>query len=464
MKIGILGTQNIATLLLTPGIGKKTIQQIINYATFSPSTLEGIRDLLIDARHTHATIKVPTIDQLEEANRQRENIIEESERMGIRLIGIDEPQYPESLRSLVDPPVLLYTKGDISSIQTNLSVAVIGTRAPSDLGKKVGERIASKFASSGFIIVSGLAIGCDTAAHTGCLQVGGRTVAVLAHGLHMVYPAENRYLSEKILDSGGCLISEYPPGTKPNRYFFIERDRLQSGLSKAVVVVETGISGGTMHTVKFCLQQGRALACIKYPPDRSSEKSSGNRQLIEEGKAIPLWNPEEIDNFIKQIQSVDVSMPPIATDSVPEITMIPSRINEPCPSENHVLTDWPVEKAHTEEADTCHPAEINSITHVPQQPSLFPELIDKIEMKPQSKKKRTTLVSPPVATVQTLTAKAMAERLHVGTKTLTKQRDMGTEHFQEWSHSKDPENRSWQYSEEQRRYLEIDSITQSSEK
>ena len=157
-------------------------------------------------------------------------------------------------------------------------------------------------------------------------------------------------------------------------------------------------------------------------------------------------------------------MPPITKESVSEMIMVPSSVTEPCPSEHHIATDQPIEQAHTEQVKNGHPMEIKSIVDFGQQPFLFKELSDNIEMQPHSRRKRAAFISPSVAVVQTLTATAMAKRLHVSPKTLSKQRDMGTEHFLKWSRSKDPENKGWQYSEEKRCYLEIHSITQYSEK
>ncbi len=157
----------------------------------------------------------------------------------------------------------------------------------------------------GDVVVSGLAIGCDQYGHEGCVKVHGKSVAVLPCGLDKVYPAKNKNLAQKILDNNGCLISEYPIETKVFKNFFIERDRLQSGLSDGVIVVETDIKGGTMHTVGYTLDYKRVLACYKHPDRYLNEpKTFGNQKLIKEKKAISLSNNLELEEFRVKLENL----------------------------------------------------------------------------------------------------------------------------------------------------------------
>ena len=145
-------------------------------------------------------------------------------------------------------------------------------------------------------MVSGLADGIDAAAHQGALEVNGLTVAVLAHGLDTVKPSKNKVLADAILKNNGALVSEYPWGTKTNRSYFVARDRIQSGLSLGVFVVETGVKGGTMHTVRFCKEQKRILILLQHPPDLIGHpKTLGNAQLLSEGNAVVFENEDDID-------------------------------------------------------------------------------------------------------------------------------------------------------------------------
>ncbi len=281
----------LLTLKLVPKLGKVTLYRILQNLHSKPKDLQELCEV------AQPFIKLSQ-DQIESAFNQAQIILQEHENAGIKVIGIDDPKFPQQLLTIENPPLILYTKGNINCLEPKRSVAVIGTRQPTDYGKRIGIRIAERFAEQGLIVVSGLALGCDTAGHQGCLKGKGHTVAVLAHGLDKVYPSENRELVKRILDSGGCLVSEYPIGNKLFKNQFVERDRIQSGLSSAVVIIETDIKGGTMHTANFCLKQNRVLACIDYQPDYRSEKSRGNEQLIAEGKAIPLKASEDLKNFI----------------------------------------------------------------------------------------------------------------------------------------------------------------------
>lgn len=293
-----LSTLHLLTLLSVKNIGNKTVNNILNFLTFSPSNLQELHEVLRQFTNAGLGLGVPTEHELEESLRHAEKILEEHERAQIKVVGWGDPEFPPQLQEIPDPPLVLYVKGDVNCLNPERSVAVVGTREPTDYGRERANKIAQIFVKRNLIVVSGLAVGCDTAGHEGCLKANGRTVAVLAHGLHMVYPAQNRRLAQQIVDSGGCLVSEYPIGVKPFKTSFVKRDRLQSGLSSAVVIIETDIKGGTMHTARFCLEQKKILACINHPPDRRTFKSQGNQKLISEKKAIPLKTPEELDDFL----------------------------------------------------------------------------------------------------------------------------------------------------------------------
>ena len=224
-----------------------------------------------------------------------------SER-NISLIAWDSSIFPSRLKQIPDAPALIYVVGDVG-VLLRPSVAVIGTRHPSEFGEKAGRKIAKTLAENGIVVVSGLAEGCDTTAHVGCLEGGGKTVAVLAHGFGEVYPKSNEALADQILKTGGCLVSEYAPGTPIRRSSFVERDRLQSGLSDAVIVIETDVVGGTMHTVSYSEKQGRMLAAVKHPPvKRDHPKSRGNAMLIDAERAEALADAMDLQSFIERVK------------------------------------------------------------------------------------------------------------------------------------------------------------------
>lgn len=331
-----MNTLHIVTLLSAPGVGRRTVQQILDAnLAFAPSRPQELRDLLLERAKTHAPrMRVPTDAELEKAYSDAERLLESAEHQGVQVLGPDNPDFPDQLRAIPDPPVVLYARGNVRCLAAGSAVAVIGTREPSFFGAAAAERLAATLADKGIVIVSGLAIGCDTAAHTGCLEAGGQTVAVMAHGLDHVYPAQNRALAERILDSGGCLVSEYPPGVRPRGNFFVERDRLQSGLSAAVIIVETDVKGGTMHTARFCLEQRRLLGCLVHPPKFAEHpKARGNQQLIAEEKAFALATKADVDEFVAIFHK---------PATIPQITRPDEAVEQPQKRDEQLsfFSDW----------------------------------------------------------------------------------------------------------------------------
>lgn len=217
--------------------------------------------------------------------------------LGIRAFSFHDPGYPERFRGIPDPPAVLFVRGSGDGLHPEKAVAVVGTREPTPCGEKVAKSWARQAVEAGFVVVSGLARGCDTRAHEGCLEAGGVTVAVLAHGLDGVYPPENRGLADGILAAGGCLVAEYPAGSRPVRRNFVERDRLQSGLSDAVLLVETEIGGGAMHTARFARDQGRPVGCLDRP-GHAGPRTEGNRKLVAEGQAEPIPDDGVLARFL----------------------------------------------------------------------------------------------------------------------------------------------------------------------
>jgi DNA processing protein len=183
-------------------------------------------------------------------------------------------------------------------------LAIIGTREITSGGEKAGLYLAKEFAKRGLCIVSGLAIGCDTCGHRGALAVGGKTVAFLAHGLDTIYPPENEGLAKEIVEKGGLLVSEYPAGTPINRHFLVARDRLQAGLAKATLVIQTGVSGGTMHASNTTLEAGKTLYVVSFSDDetRNNEKTKGNEFLAKKG-AKYIKGDDDLDKIADEIKN-----------------------------------------------------------------------------------------------------------------------------------------------------------------
>jgi DNA processing protein len=160
------------------------------------------------------------------------------------------------------------------------------------------------FGEEEFWVISGLALGCDAAAHRGCLEAGGKTSAILAHGLDETHPRKHMSLAQEILDSGGALWSEYPPGTPPRNHQYVQRNRLQTGLSRGVIVVEAGPDSGTMHTARFALEQGKTLSCLASRDENGKRLKSGNDVLLEQG-AYSIHNEEDVEKLVRQLCEVE---------------------------------------------------------------------------------------------------------------------------------------------------------------
>jgi DNA processing protein len=293
----MLNATQIVSLLNIKGIGPKTV-----YNLWSVSLkFEDIKDLYCYiqdvTKDQHNRYPVPPYERFLHEYFDAEAIIEKSKDKEIQIIALGEKSYPARLSKIANPPLVLYVKGNIDCLSEKLSVAIIGTRKPTEYGQKVAWRLGEYFAENSFVVVSGLAEGCDTGAHTGCLSKDGNTVAVLAHGLDKVYPAKNKKLADEIIDKNGCLISEYAVGVPGRPSNFVARDRIQSGLSLGVLVVETGVKSGTMHTVAFCREQKRVLACHKHPEKYNvCESVMGNIKLIAEG-ATPIETKPDLDRY-----------------------------------------------------------------------------------------------------------------------------------------------------------------------
>ncbi len=211
------------------------------------------------------------------------------EELGIRLITAEEPEFPEGLRTLPDCPAGLFIKGRLPSGKAP-SAAVIGSRECSYYGRNTARAVGRVLGEAGIQVISGLARGIDAAGHEGALKAGGKTFGVLGCGPDVIYPRENRILYEMVAEAGG-LISEYPPGTEPAAWHFPARNRIISGLSDCVAVVEAGIRSGSLITASFALEQGKDIWAA---PGRVGDfLSRGTNRLIRDG-AMPLTEPEDI--------------------------------------------------------------------------------------------------------------------------------------------------------------------------
>ena len=206
--------------------------------------------------------------------------------MRIEEISIDSKKYPQKLRNIYDPPKKLYVLGN-KELLNKFGIAIVGSRQATQYGKMNSYNVAKELSKNGVVIISGLAVGIDSYSHWGAIKAfdmnwnSAGTVAVLGSGIDNIYPKENIELANEIIRNGGAIISEYPCGTKPDKMNFPARNRIISGLSKGIIVIEAKEKSGTLITVDFALEQGRDVFVV--PGNINSINSVGTNDLIKQG-------------------------------------------------------------------------------------------------------------------------------------------------------------------------------------
>ncbi len=215
-------------------------------------------------------------------------------KLGARLVTPVDGDYPEPLKNIYDPPLCLYVRGTLEKKDAQ-ALAIVGTRRASHYGAAQADRLAYQVSKAGFAVVSGLARGIDTVAHKAALKAGGRTLAVLGGAMDKLYPPENRELAEEIV-AHGALISEFPLGREPDRTTFPYRNRVVSGLSKGVLVVEAGMDSGAMNTAEQALEQGRSVMAVPGRVDMDGAR--GPHSLIRNGARLV----EDLADILKEFE------------------------------------------------------------------------------------------------------------------------------------------------------------------
>ena len=294
----------LLTLHMIPGIGPNRLRMLINHftspeAVMSASERElrdvvGIDDVLSKVIHeTHPDDR--TIDQQFAA----------LEEHGARIVTWWDDDYPSYLKEIYDPPTLLFVKGTLPSAD-EITFAVVGTRMATSYGRVATERLAGGLARHGITIVSGMARGIDGIAHRTALSNGGRTIGVLGCGLDIVYPPEHRSLYEEVA-ANGAIISEFPMGTTPEAHNFPQRNRLISGLSLGVLVVEAQEKSGALLTAQSALEQGRDVFAV--PGNIDAQKSRGTNRLIQQGAKLVLDIDDILDELSGPLSGIHPPLP-----------------------------------------------------------------------------------------------------------------------------------------------------------
>jgi DNA processing protein len=276
-------------LSMVEGIGSRTYQRLMERFGSATAILNASRGGL----GGFDFLKPDTVNRLISARQDFDPavILELCRREQIEIIPLHDKRYPEPLRTIHDPPPILYVKGKILP-QDAFSIAVIGTRRSSVYGRRQADRLATALSRNGFTIISGLALGIDGTAHRAALNSGGRTLAVLGSGHHRIYPPEHKELAEQIVESGGAVLSEYPPLHPSAKWTFPQRNRIVSGLSLGVLVVEAPLRSGAMISARMAGEQGRDIFAV--PGSIESPTSQGCNQLIRDGAYLV----ESIDDVL----------------------------------------------------------------------------------------------------------------------------------------------------------------------
>jgi DNA processing protein len=294
--------EEIFALSLIKGVGNKTIQNMM-VKGIKPSMIQHL-PLVIRGRN-----KMSIIDEIENHFdsylQQAEDYIEIYNKQGIEVITVIEHEYPALYRNIQNPPMILFARGNLRLLSSNKNVAIVGSRDCTATGYKIAYKTAQHFSSIGYSIVSGLAIGIDTAAHNGAIESSGKTIAIIPD-VKKIYPKENTELANKIIEKDGLLIAENKPGSAITKGTFVLRDRLQSGLSLGVFVIESDVDSGTMQTVKYATEQQRPIFCPAIINDQSIYKDDvsqikGIKKLLRENTAIP-YKADTYDAISKMLE------------------------------------------------------------------------------------------------------------------------------------------------------------------
>ncbi len=279
MKVALEPRDWLIAISQLDGIGRRSLQAILPYLQQLPTPLD------------YPCLALPPTPNLTVQRRLKVNELTSDDvlqakhklnELRIQTITLLDANYPPSLMEIADPPYVLYARGNLELLSVP-AVAVVGTRMPTHYGRKVSFQLSAELSDAGYAVISGLAKGVDTEAHKGSLPFTGRTIAVLGSGINVIYPRENEALYKQIIQRG-LVLSEYPPGYPSHPLHFPARNRLISGLSLGVLVVEAAVKSGSAITVRYALDQGKDVFAVPGPIN--SPLSQGTNLLIQEGAKL----------------------------------------------------------------------------------------------------------------------------------------------------------------------------------
>jgi len=314
------------SLNMTPGVGPRAATKLLERFGSADAVFQARRSELESLR-----LKPESVDSILKAefHERSQRELERVRELGGDVLLLDDGSYPSLLREIDDPPIVLYVKGDWQACFDQPAVGVIGSRTCSTYGENASEMLARDLASRGLTVVSGLARGIDTAAHRGAMRGNGKTIAVIGTGLDNVYPKENTGLCREILNSGGCVVTQFPLGTPPLKDNFPYRNRIISGLSLGVLIIEASERSGSLITARLASEQNREVMAV--PGNITSSNSFGTNYLIKSGaKLVQQWQ-----DVVAELPS-DVSariLPPkmdkvIAEEAVRQPELVPADMSQ----------------------------------------------------------------------------------------------------------------------------------------
>lgn len=297
-----------------PGIGRVKLSLLESYfgdlERAWHASPQQLKEASLDAKAAEALDKVRSTLKLDAE-------VEKLDKYGVKALAVDDPAYPPRLKEIYDYPPLLYVRGELLP-EDECAVAIVGTRLPTQYGKQAAEEMATDLARSNVTIVSGLAAGIDSIAHRTALQAGGRTIAVAACGLDMVYPASHVALARDIM-AQGALVSEFALGTRPRAEHFPQRNRIISGMSLGILVIEANDHSGALITARKALEQNRDIFAI--PGSIYSKMSQGANQLIQDGAKLVLTSADILEelNLNMAVQQIEMKNLVPTTDTEAQV-------------------------------------------------------------------------------------------------------------------------------------------------
>ncbi len=307
--------QCIVALTMIDKIGPKTCKSLLE-------RFGGARDVFRATRQSLCKVgyvgeQAAAAIRSQQSMRKAEQEIEFALKHSIKIVTWDDERYPRKLREIADSPMVFYCKGDLAAPDVP-HIGIVGTRNPSAYGRRIAHEFATYFTRLGIVVVSGLAFGIDIEAHSATVASGGRTIAVLGHGLEQVYPREHTYKANEIVGCGGALLSEFPSGTQPEAFNFPARNRVISGLCDAVVVVEATEKGGALITAKMAFEQNREVFAV--PGHIGVSTSVGCNRLIRDHIAKIACGPQDVLDGLQYLLQYRSQLPsevkPRATGSM----------------------------------------------------------------------------------------------------------------------------------------------------